>query len=352
MKHIPTYSAAFVLVMAAGVFVMLMYIPGVSPETTPVEVIIPETRSPQVLGESDVITGSDLADDDVHPVSYPAMMAKEYNGSNLVIGQVLSDTTSYTRYYITYQSGDLTISGIMNVPKGDGPFPALVLNHGHIDTSVYTNGRGLKREQDYFARNGYVVLHTDYRNHAQSDKDDRDTLAVRLAYAEDAINAAYALQRSGLPYIDADKIGMLGHSMGGGVTLGTLVSQPGLVDAAVLYAPVSGDMRRSYERWISRESNNTSVIAERYGTPDELPNFWDNISAETFYDQVTAPVHIFHGTRDDSVPIDWSYDTLEKLESAGVDAELTVYDGEAHEFGPRWSDFMNSSREFFDQYLK
>lgn len=307
-------------------------------------------REPAVLSE--LAKTSDEDSEIAHPVSYQALMQKEFNGSNLVLKDVLATTATYTRHYITYTSGDLTISGIMNVPHGSGPFPALVLNHGHIDTSVYTNGRGLKREQDYFSRNGYVVLHTDYRNHAQSDKDDRDTLAVRLSYAEDAINAVYALKNSGLDYVDTENIGMLGHSMGGGVTLGTLVTDPGLVDAAVLYAPVSGDMRKSYERWIARQSSSVSVITETYGSPEDAPEFWDAISSESFYDRITAPVRIFHGTADDSVPLDWSHDTLTKLEQAGVDAKLTVYEGAPHEFTSDWAAFMNSSLEFFDQELK
>lgn len=40
----------------------------------------------------------------------------------------------------------------MNIPKGDGSYPLVILNHGHIDTDIYTLGRGLKREQDYLAR--------------------------------------------------------------------------------------------------------------------------------------------------------------------------------------------------------
>jgi dienelactone hydrolase len=85
----------------------------------------------------------------------------EYDGGGLKLGEVLDETSSYTRYFVTYRSSGLTISGVMNVPNGDGPFPALVLNHGYIDPDVYTNGRGLRREQDYLARHGYVVLHTD-----------------------------------------------------------------------------------------------------------------------------------------------------------------------------------------------
>ena len=44
-----------------------------------------------------------------------------------------------------------------------------MLNHGYIEPSVYVTGQGLMREQDYLARAGFVVLHTDYRGHAGSD---------------------------------------------------------------------------------------------------------------------------------------------------------------------------------------
>ena len=54
-------------------------------------------------------------------------------------------------------------------PKGPGPFPGIVLNHGYIEPSYYVTGQGLAREQDWLARAGFVVLHTDYRGHAASD---------------------------------------------------------------------------------------------------------------------------------------------------------------------------------------
>ncbi|MCH7492884.1 alpha/beta fold hydrolase [Patescibacteria group bacterium] len=279
-------------------------------------------------------------------------MEKDFNGSNLTLGNIHYTNDVYTRYYITYTSGALTISGIMNVPHGDGPFPVLVLNHGFIDPSIYTNGRGLKREQNFMARAGFIVLHPDYRNHADSSKDDRDALAVRLGYTEDVINAVYALKSSGLPFLDANNIGMLGHSMGGGITLNILVAQPGLIKAAVLYAPVSGNASYSYDRWLARESGNVTEISQLYGGPDESPEFWQNLSAETFYDRIVGPIKIFHGTSDDSVPLDWSYETEKKLKKSGVDVSLTVYEGEEHEFGPDWPNFMNSARDFFNDNLK
>lgn len=287
-----------------------------------------------------------------HALSMPALFTKEYNGSELKLVRVLEKNSIYTRHYITYKSGEFTISGIMNIPVGDGPFPVLILNHGHIDTSIYTNGRGLRREQDYLARNGYAVLHPDYRNHAQSSKDTRDELLVRVGYVEDVINAVYAVKNSGLPTLDTRKIGMLGHSMGGGITLSTITAQPDLVGAAVLYAPVSGDYARSYERWMSRRPETAREIAELYGTPTSSPAFWKNLSAETYYSRIKTPVAIFHGTADADVPLSWSEDTRDLLQTAGKSVTLTVYQNGPHEFAVHWPDFMEQTKKFFDAHLK
>jgi uncharacterized protein len=96
----------------------------------------------------------------VEPVSLPAMMQRTYDGHALRTRDVILRTDAYTRYYVTYRSDGLRISGIMNVPDGNGPFPVLVLNHGYIDPADYVNGQGLSREQDFLARAGYVALHT------------------------------------------------------------------------------------------------------------------------------------------------------------------------------------------------
>lgn len=289
------------------------------------------------------------------PVSLPALMAKTYDGHDFQRGRVLEENAVYTRYFITYESGEFTISGIMNVPKRTPPaagWPILFLNHGYIDPSIYTNGRGLKREQDYLASRGYAVIHVDYRNHAESDDDPENELRLRLGYTEDIINAVHAVRAAKLPYLDGERIGMLGHSMGGGVTLNVLVVAPDLVDAAVLFAPVSANYQRNYERWTRSDSEQGQRIIARYGTPEESPEFWNGVSAKNYFDRIRTPIQNHHGTADESVEIKWSDELSEWLTVAGKEYEYLVYPGEPHEFIAAWPTVMARTLTFFDQHVK
>ena len=240
----------------------------------------------------------------------------------------------------------------MNVPKGNGPFPVLIANHGYIDPAIYTNGRGLRREHDFFASRGYIVLHPDYRNHAQSDKDQNVEANIRLGYIEDVINSIYALKAAQLPYADTDRIAMIGHSMGGGIAQAVMVTQPDLVDAYMLYAPVSTDTRESYWRWTKARPDAIAQIDAAYGSPEKNPEFWKNVSPINFLSQVKSPIMINHGENDADVPIEWSERTTKALEDAGKTVIFHRYPGEGHEFGPAWPTVMQRTLEFFNQNLK
>jgi dipeptidyl aminopeptidase/acylaminoacyl peptidase len=291
-----------------------------------------------------------------HPVSLPALMAQEYDGRALRTRRVLAETSDYTRYAISYRSGDLRITGIMNVPRGRGPFPVLVLLHGYIDPDIYVTGQGLMREQDYLARRGYVALHVDYRNHAGSDDDPRAETRIRLGYTVDTINAVHAVRRSSLPYLDKERIGLLGRSMGGGVTYNTLVTMPGLVDAAVVFAPVSSDAGDNFDHFTRDDddpgdSDTAARIIRRHGAPEDAPEFWRGVSPRTFFDRVTEPLLIHHGISDSTCPLRWSRRTQRELEALGKDSRLVEYAGEEHAFGPQWPVSMRRTVRFFERNL-
>ncbi|WP_300601029.1 alpha/beta fold hydrolase, partial [uncultured Nocardioides sp.] len=171
------------------------------------------------------------------PQSLPALMREKVRGGGLRTTAQLAETDRWTGYAAAYRVNGATVTGELLVPKGQGPFPALVLNHGYIDPAIYTLGRGMSREQEWFAAAGFVVLHTDYRGHAGSDPVSPMGRETRLVYTRDAIGAVKALKR--MDYVDAERTAFVGRSMGGGVTLNAIVAEPDLVDAAVVFASVS-----------------------------------------------------------------------------------------------------------------
>ena len=270
------------------------------------------------------------------------------------MGRLLDDVGAYRRYLVRYGSEDLTISGVMNVPKGKGPFPVLVLAHGYIDPRMYFPGQGMPRDQDYLARQGYVVLHTDYRNHAGSDSDPDVDYRLRLPYAVDVITAVLAVRSSTLPYLDRDRIGLLGRSMGGNVVLNALVAKPGLVDAAVIYASTSSlaadNWRQFYRRSPDRDRVNRR-IARTYGLPDEGPDFWRAASPRPYFDRVRTPLQVHHGTADDTCPIAWSTATVRALRKAGKSVDYRIYRGEGHTFEDQWQRSIRRTTAFFDRQL-
>jgi len=293
----------------------------------------------------------------------PKYLQIEKDWDNLVFERVLSDNSVYTRYQISYTSEGLSISGIMNIPKWDEAYPLLILNHGYIDPAVYTLWRGLKREQDYFARNGFAVLHTDYRNHAFSDDDltlnGLDSILRSKKYWADAINAILAVQNAKeqgvdeLSSVDSESVWMLGHSMGWWVTMYSLVSEPNLIWAAVLYAPVHSNEYYNFLKWWKNRLNSEQLeeLSQRYWNPN-TPESFVSISPETYFQNIDAPIQMYFGTNDQSCPISWGYEIETAFNTAKKELDFIVYDWEKHEFWPQWWNFMNSSKEFFTTHLK
>jgi dipeptidyl aminopeptidase/acylaminoacyl peptidase len=290
-------------------------------------------------------------------LSYPdeitieSLSALRIDGTDFTLGKKLEENAAYTRFAFSYKSNGVKVTGVLNVPKGKGPFPLVVLNHGYIDPKVYTTGRGLKREQDYLARHGFAVAHIDYRGYAGSDPNpDNRIHGQYFGYAVDTLSVIDAIRKNLPAGVDASKVGMLGHSLGGGISLLAAVSHPEFIAALVLYAPISGDAYKNFDRWESKDHAG-KVALTLMGTPATNPSLWNAMSASSFYDRIAVPVRIFHGTADSDVPYTWSVETEGALKAAGKDAALVTYNGEHHEFAAQWGDFMKQTSAFFMEKL-
>ena len=286
------------------------------------------------------------------PASIAALITMKYSGGNLRLGREGGSTSAYRQYYATYDSNGLSISGRINIPRGQGPFPAVVLAHGHVDLDEYTNGATMLRERDYLARHGYVTLHIDYRNHAQSDKDPSNDANLRTGYTVDAINAGLALKKA--TYVDPERVAIIGRSMGGGVVYNALVARPGLFRAAVAYSPVSSDSIDNFNRWVRRDPSRSGAagrVIARLGTPEAQPARWAATSPRSYFDRITDPLLIHHGTADESCPIAWSRETVAALKDEGKDVEFYVYPGQRHTFTTQWPLSIRRTAAFLESHM-
>ena len=294
-------------------------------------------------------------------VSVPGLAEQEHRGDRLRLGAVREQTPGYTSYDVTYRSRSTTrrgtesyrISGVLNVPRGRGPFPAVVLAHGYIDPAVYVRGQGMTRERGYLATRGYIALHVDYRNHAESDDDPRSQTRMRLGYSADVINAVKALRDSREVPVDDDRVALFGRSMGGGVILKALVAEPGLVQAAAPWASVSSLEADNYRQFIRPDPADSGLrdqLARLHGTPEENPRFWRQNSSRPYFDRITEPVLMVHGRYDDTCPPPWATATQRALVRAGVESRLAWYE-DGHAFGPAFFAAMDRTVRFFDREL-
>jgi dipeptidyl aminopeptidase/acylaminoacyl peptidase len=303
------------------------------------------------------------AAEDLHPLTIESMRQRAYPGSDLVIEQTLAPGRNYDRYYVSYLSEGLKIYALLTVPRGQKPatgWPVVVFNHGYIPPDVYKTTERYIAYVDAFARNGYIVLRSDYRGHDQSEGEARGAYGSP-DYVVDVLNAVASVKR----YKDADpnRIGMWGHSMGGYITLRSMVINKD-IKAGVIWAGVVASYADLIERWRRNNTNATptpspnssrrwrQTLQEQFGTPAENPAFYASISANAYLKDLSGPVQLHHGTADSSVPYEFSVTLDQQIKDAGGSVELLTYRNDNHNISNNLSAALRQSVQFFDKHVK
>lgn len=275
------------------------------------------------------------------------LRGRSYPGGAIQVRSVLTATELFTRHYISYPSDDLTITGIMQIPAGEGPFPVVILNHGWISPARYWSGADTWKAAEYLSERGYLTISSDFRGWGQSDNGDN---FFRSGILIDTLNLISSLPS--VPEADSERVGMWGHSMGGGLATKAITIDP-RIKAAVLYAPVSGYDVEVFGRWgASIRRDLEPKLLEAYADALNRPEFLVQTSPNYHFDAVSAPVQIHIGTADRTTPPEWSTAIHQALLEAGQAGTLFEYSGQGHAFqGESWLLFMDRVSDFFDQQL-
>lgn len=295
----------------------------------------------------------------VHPLTIDYLRRRDYPGSQITIESTLPRGANYDRYLASYLSDGLKIYALLTVPRGERPatgWPVIVFNHGYIPPAQYRPTERYVAHVDNLARNGYIVFRPDYRGHGNSEGEAEGAYGSP-GYTIDVLNAVAAIKQ--FPAADPDRIGMWGHSMGGYITLRAMVTR-GDIRAGVIWAGVVASYPDLLTRW--RRPANVSIperarawrteLIETYGSPEQNPEFWNSISANSYLADLSGPVQLHHGTADTSVPFEFSETLRDQIQAAGGQVEFYSYRGDNHNISNNFSLVMRRTVQFFDRYLR
>ena len=277
------------------------------------------------------------------------MAARTYGGGTLTDRGKEGTTSGFTRNLVTYASDGLTIYGFMNTPTGPGPFPVIIVLHGYVEPSQYGILTYTTRYADALARAGYIVIHPNLRNFPPSDEGED---VFRTGMTADILNLIAIVQTQGgqpglLAAADPQRIGLWGHSLGGGLALRVITISP-LIKATLLYAALSGDEQRNFD-YVYRASGGRRGAVE-YHTPPEMVH---EISPLFHLERVQGAVSIHHGADDAGIPLFIAADLCERLQTLGKTVECFTYAGQGHIFAGRSDELLiQRSLDFFATYLR
>ena len=332
-------------------------------------------RKEKTATRTDSTNGNeDTAPANLNPLTIESLRKGTYPGSDITIEEKLSPGSNYQRYLTSYKSEGLKIYALLTIPNGTKPekgWPAILFNHGYIPPKEYRTTERYIAYTDGFSRAGYVLFRPDYRGNGNSEGTPSGAYGSN-DYTVDVLNALASVKKltspsdshnqdtQSKPIVDPGRIGMWGHSMGGYITLRSMVVTHD-IKAGVIWGGVVGSYPDLLNNW--RRRTNTpfplptgtrrwrDVLVEQYGTPEANPAFWKSISANGYLQDISGPLELHHSVTDEEVPVAFSETLKKQMDEAGKSAALFTYPGDDHNISHNFNSAMERSVRFFNTYL-
>lgn len=228
---------------------------------------------------------------------------------------------------LRYEAHDgLALSGWYYAPVGIAPpHPTVLSFHGGPEGQEQPLFR-----YDYQAllAQGIAVFAPNVRGSSGFGKRfvNLDNGALRVNAIRDIESSASCVIERGIA--KSGRLGIMGGSYGGYMTMAGLTEFPGLFAAGVnLYGLVN--FKTFFERtepWMA------SISKVEYGDPETEGDMLDALSPISKLDRVQAPTLVLHGANDTNVPVYEAEQVVEALRRRGVPVEYILYPDEGHGF--------------------
>jgi len=280
---------------------------------------------------------------------------KEYKQLTNTLNDAINRDDLVTAEVVRYQSFDGTeIPAIYYVPKqasAEEKVPALVWVHG---------GPGGQSRQSYFGliqylvNHGYAILAVNNRGSSGYGKtfyrmDDQRHGEEDL---QDCVEGKNWLAQQ--DKIDAERIGIIGGSYGGFMTMAALTRAPEDFDVGVNLFGVTNWIRtlRSIPPWWESFKD---ALYEEMGDPNTTDSVrLYEISPLFHAENVTKPLMVLQGSQDPRVLQVESDEIVEEVKKNGVPVEYVLFEDEGHGFAKKDNQIEGYGKilTFLDEYLK
>ncbi len=249
-----------------------------------------------------------------------------------------------TKKFITVMAADdsTQLNGYMLLPQDfdeSKSYPLLMTQYSGPGSQSVSDRWSIGWESALI-KEGFLVVCVDGRGTGYRGFEFRSCTYKDLGNIEVQDQIAVAKQLGELPYVDKSRIGIYGWSYGGFMSLNCILKAPEVFAAAISIAPVT--TWRYYD----------TIYTELYnGTPQENPEGYDNNSPINFADALQGKLLLVHGTADDNVHIQNTYDMISALNDAGKDFEMIIYPDRNHSMGGDRHALMERCIEFLCENL-
>jgi dipeptidyl aminopeptidase/acylaminoacyl peptidase len=220
----------------------------------------------------------------------------------------------------------LALSGWLYRPRdAAGPAPFVLSFHGGPEAQERP---GFRSEYQALLSRGIGVFAPNVRGSSGFGKRfvNLDNGALRAGSVRDIKAAADYLTSRGLA--EAGRLGIMGGSYGGYMTMAGLADYPDLFAAgANLYGVVNFETFFSHtEPWMA------AISKVEYGDPDSERGMLRELSPIHRIDRVRAATLVLHGANDTNVPVVEAEQVVESLKRRGVPVEYVLFPDEGHGF--------------------
>jgi uncharacterized protein len=293
---------------------------------------------------------SQVPDRSLDKYTIPNLQRAKTPGVQIRVEKLLNDYPTFTSNLFAYdfdptlQDGPTKrVSGLLNLPKGSGTYPLIVMLRGYVDPKDYFPGNGTINASLFFARNGFITVAPNFLGYGDSDQEASDILEARFQTYTTVMVLLKSL--GSIPQWDHKNVFIWAHSNGGQIALTTL-EITGLPYPTTLWAPVSSPFPFSILYYSDETVDKGKLLRKALANFEDVYNT-DLYSLPNYLGSIKAPVNLDQGTADTAVPVSWSDDLAKALKAQGTAVEYNVYPGADHVMSPLWNTVIQKDLAFF-----